>query len=50
MPDLGKYAFEVILAYGGSFLALVALVALSVIQARRSKRRLEETERRRGNG
>lgn len=47
MPDLGQYAFEVTLAYGGSLVLLVALVALSWGQARASKRLLDETVERR---
>mgnify|MGYP000043010644 CR=1 FL=1 len=35
MPDLGKYAFEVTLAYGVSLTLLAALVVLSVARARR---------------
>lgn len=50
MPDLGKYGFEVTLAYAGSLSLLVAIVGLSVLQARRSKRRLDETERRSTDG
>ena len=50
MPDLGKYAVEVGLAYTGSLTLLVGIVALSVYQARRAKRLLDETEGRQGNG
>ena len=50
MPELGKYAFEVALAYAGSLGLLLGLVALSLVQARRSKRQLEETERRSQDG
>ena len=46
MPDLGTYAFEVSLAYGVSLLLLGAIVALSVAQARRTKRLLDEAEAR----
>lgn len=46
IPDLGTYAFEVALAYAGSFVILVAIIGLSVLQALRSKRLLDETERR----
>ena len=46
MPDLGTYAVEVSLAYGVSLLLLVAIVALSVAQARRIKRLLDEAEAR----
>ena len=50
MPELGKYAFEVMLAYAGSLGLLLGLVALSVAQARRTKRLLDETERRTKDG
>ncbi len=50
MPDLGKYAVEVALAYAGSLGLLAGLVLLSVTQARRSKRELEDTERRSKDG
>ncbi len=44
MPDLGKYAVEVSLAYAGSILLVLGIVALSWYQARRSRRVLEEAE------
>ncbi|MBF9033468.1 heme exporter protein CcmD [Rhodobacterales bacterium HKCCE2091] len=47
MPDLGRYATEVLTAYGVSIVALAALVWLSVRQARRVRRRLEDVEARR---
>ena len=47
MPDLGKYAFEVTLAYGVSLTLLAALVVLSVARARRIARALDEAEGRR---
>ena len=50
MPDLGKYALEVSLAYAGSIALLAALIVLSVAQARRSKRMLQEAEDRQKNG
>ena len=46
MPDLGQYAFEVSLAYGGSIILLVGIVLLSWRQARLSRRQLEDAERR----
>jgi heme exporter protein CcmD len=46
MPDLGDYAFEVSLAYIGSIALLVGIVLLSWRQARRSRRQLEDIERR----
>ncbi len=48
MPDLGKYAVEVLAAYGVSLALLGVLVALSVVQATQVKRRLDEKDRRRG--
>jgi heme exporter protein D len=47
MPDLGTYAVEVSLAYGVSIALLVGVVALSVVQARRIKRALDQAEARR---
>ena len=46
MPDLGKYAFEVLTAYGVSLTVLLALVWASLGRAARVKRRLNEKERR----
>ncbi len=50
MPDLGAHALEVTLAYAGSLVLLLALVAVSVVQARRSKQLLDETEQRTTDG
>ena len=47
MPDLGSYTTEVTLAYAGSIALLIAIIAQSWAQARRSKRLLEESEGRR---
>ena len=44
MPDLGKYAFEILMSYGISLTLLAALVGLSWAQARRVKARLEKVE------
>ena len=44
MPDLGKYAAEVLLAYGVSLTLLVGLVVLSWRQAAKSKKALEQLE------
>jgi len=44
MPDLGKYADTVILAYITSFAFLIGLVALTWVQSRRAKRLLEAEE------
>ena len=47
MPDLGRYAFEVTLAYGVSLALLVGVVVLSVARARRIARALDDAEGRR---
>ncbi len=47
MPDLGKYALEVSLAYAASLVLIGALVALSLRRSARVRRRLEEIEQRR---
>ncbi len=44
MPDLGKYAVEVLAAYGVTLVLLAGIVALSLYQARRSKRDLNRFE------
>ncbi|PPB79993.1 heme exporter protein D [Albidovulum inexpectatum] len=46
MPDLGKYAFEVLSAYAVSLLLLGGLIWISLRQSARMRRRLEEQERR----
>jgi len=48
MPDLGRYATEVLSAYGGTILLLILLVIGSVWKARRVARHLREAEDRRG--
>jgi heme exporter protein D len=48
MPDLGKYADTVQLAYIVSFALLFGLVALTWVQSRRAKRRLEIEEKNHG--
>lgn len=48
IPDLGRYAAEVLSAYAVTALLLGAIVGLSVAQARRAGTRLRELERRRG--
>ncbi|WP_417247738.1 heme exporter protein CcmD [Celeribacter sp.] len=47
MPDLGKYAADVLAAYGVSFALLIALVWRSLAQSARAKQRLAEAEARR---
>ena len=44
MPDLGRYAAEVLLAYGATALLLGGLVAVTLAQSRAAKRRLGERE------
>ena len=46
MPDLGKYAAEVLLAYGVTLALLVGVVAISVLRSRAVRRALDEAERR----
>ena len=48
MPDLGKYATEVLLAYGVSIGLLVVIVALSLRRARKVRARLDQVEARTG--
>lgn len=48
MPELGKYADTVVLAYIVSFAFLIGLVALTWIQSRRAKRLLNAEEANRG--
>ena len=50
IPDLGKYAVEVSLAYAVSLAMLVGIVALSVRQSRKVKRALDEVEGRGRSG
>ena len=44
MPDLGKYADTVILAYVVSFALLIGLVVLTWVQNRRAKQLLDAEE------
>lgn len=48
MPDLGKYAFEVLSSYGVTIALLVIIVMLSFRRARKVKAVLEDVEKRRG--
>lgn len=50
MPDLGKYAAEVTLAYAASLALLALLVAGVLLRARRIKRRLDTAEKDRTRG
>ncbi|WP_071673405.1 heme exporter protein CcmD [Nioella nitratireducens] len=47
MPDLGRYATEVLSAYGVTLLLLVGLIAGSIWKARRVLRQLRDAENRR---
>lgn len=47
MPDLGKYATEVLSAYGISIALIVLLVGASLIRARRIRDELRQVEERR---
>lgn len=44
MIDLGKYGFDILLAYGLSGLLIVGLIAQSIIASRRTARRLKDAE------
>lgn len=46
MPDLGRYAAEVLSAYGVSLALLAGLVAWSFVRAGRVRRALDEAEAR----
>jgi len=51
MPDLGKYADAVLSSYAVSIALIVALVALSVLRARKVRAQLDDVEKRsRRNG
>lgn len=44
MPDLGKYAVEVLTAYGASLVLLAGLVTYCVVRSRRAKAALARIE------
>ncbi len=46
MPDLGKYAFTVLSAYGVSLVLLLGLVVMSLRRSGRVRRALEAQEQR----
>lgn len=50
MPDLGRYAVEVLSAYAVSLALLASIVIASVVRARRVKRALSEAEERARHG
>jgi heme exporter protein D len=45
VPDLGKYAFEVLTAYAASIAVLAVLIGVSLRRSRRVKAALEAVER-----
>ncbi|MFT6426551.1 MAG: heme exporter protein D [Celeribacter sp.] len=47
MPDLGKYAGDVLAAYGITFVLLGGLIALSLLKSAKVKKRLKSAEERR---
>ncbi len=48
MPDLGKYAFEVLSSYGVTIVLLAVVVLVSFRRARKVKAALDDIENRRG--
>lgn len=44
MPDLGKYAFEVLMSYGVTLVALASLALGSILRDRRIRRALQALE------
>lgn len=50
MPELGKYAFAVLSAYGGTIALLALIIGTSIVRARQVRRALEEAERRHADG
>ncbi|MDH5797968.1 MAG: heme exporter protein CcmD [Paracoccaceae bacterium] len=49
MPELGKYASEVLTAYGISLVLLIAIIAQSWLRAGKVRKALEEAEARRAD-
>lgn len=45
IPDLGKYAFEVLSAYAASLVLLAALIAVTLRRGRAARAALKEIER-----
>ncbi len=46
MPELGKYAAEVLSAYGIAFVLIGGLIAVTLIQGARARRDLSDIEKR----
>ncbi len=47
MPDLGKYTEIVLTAYAATIVLLAAIIVVSVLRSRKTKRQLAELEARR---
>lgn len=47
MPDLGKYAADVLMAYGITFVLIAGLILRTLMRSRKMKRLLAEAEERR---
>ena len=45
MPDLGKYAFSVVMSYGVSFILITCLIAYILYRNSRARIDLEKEER-----
>ena len=50
MPDLGKYAGDVLMAYGVTFLLLAGLIWRSLVRSAKVKRQLQAAEERKSHG
>ncbi|WP_172294388.1 heme exporter protein CcmD [Pseudoruegeria sp. HB172150] len=50
IPELGKHAGTVLSAYAISLILLAGIIVLSLVQAKRAKRRLAAAEARRTHG
>jgi heme exporter protein D len=50
LPDLGRYAFAVLSAYGATFVLIGGLVAVTLLRGARIKRALAAAERARPGG
>lgn len=46
MPELGKYAAEVLSAYAVTFVLIGGLIALTLVQGARARRELADIEKR----
>ena len=45
MPDLGKYAVDVMLAYGATAILMAGLIFATYLQSKRAKAKLEAAEK-----